>query len=54
MAEVVLFPENWDYHDSSRLTTPSFDHSRGNLPLERDEWSVGGRRPTVDHTVNRD
>ncbi|KAH3709191.1 hypothetical protein DPMN_068653 [Dreissena polymorpha] len=47
------FPKNSDYHDCSRLTTPSCDHSRGNLLLERDEWSVGGRRASVDHTVNR-
>ena len=53
MAEVVIFPKNRDYHDRSRLTTPSCDHSRGNLLLERDEWSVGGRRASVDHTVAR-
>ncbi|KAH3770138.1 hypothetical protein DPMN_171421 [Dreissena polymorpha] len=47
------FPTNSDYHDRSRLTTPSYDHSRGNLLLERDEWSDGGRRASVDHTVNR-
>ncbi|KAH3738454.1 hypothetical protein DPMN_045088 [Dreissena polymorpha] len=47
------FPKNSDYHDCSRLTTPSCDHSRGNLLLERDEWSVGDRRASVDHTVNR-
>ncbi|KAH3733885.1 hypothetical protein DPMN_040324 [Dreissena polymorpha] len=47
------FPKNSDYHDRSRLTTPSCNHSRGNLLLERDEWSVGGRRASVDHTVNR-
>ncbi|KAH3826639.1 hypothetical protein DPMN_128548 [Dreissena polymorpha] len=46
------FPNNSDYHDLSRLTTPSCDHSRGNLLLERDEWSVGGRRASVDHTFN--
>ncbi|KAH3857637.1 hypothetical protein DPMN_100248 [Dreissena polymorpha] len=45
--------KNSDYHDRSRLTTPSWDHSRGYLLLERDEWSVGGRRASVDHTVNR-
>ncbi|KAH3891863.1 hypothetical protein DPMN_015973 [Dreissena polymorpha] len=37
----------------SRLTTSSCDHSRGNLLLECDERSVGGRRASVDHTVNR-
>ncbi|KAH3817384.1 hypothetical protein DPMN_118918 [Dreissena polymorpha] len=47
------FPKNSDFHDRSRLTTPSCDHSRGNLLLERGEWSVGGRRALVDHTVNR-
>ncbi|KAH3849000.1 hypothetical protein DPMN_091385 [Dreissena polymorpha] len=47
------FPKNSDYHDRGRLTTPSCDHSRGNLLLERDEWSVCGRRASVDHTVNR-
>ncbi|KAH3776419.1 hypothetical protein DPMN_177844 [Dreissena polymorpha] len=49
------FPNDFpsDYHDRSRLTTPSCDHSRGNLLLARDEWSVGGRRASVDHTVNR-
>ncbi|KAH3692345.1 hypothetical protein DPMN_194795 [Dreissena polymorpha] len=45
-----IFPKNSDYHDRSRLTTPSCDHSPGNLLLERDEWSVGGRRASVDHT----
>ncbi|KAH3885308.1 hypothetical protein DPMN_009301 [Dreissena polymorpha] len=47
------FHNNSDYHDRSRLTTPSCDHSCGNLLLERDERSVGGRRASVDHTVNR-
>ncbi|KAH3851593.1 hypothetical protein DPMN_094075 [Dreissena polymorpha] len=47
------FHKNSDYHDRSQLTTQSCDHSRGNLLLERDEWSVGGRRASVDHTVNR-
>ncbi|KAH3824619.1 hypothetical protein DPMN_126456 [Dreissena polymorpha] len=46
-------PKNSDYQDRSRLTTPSYDHSRGNLLLDRDEWSVGGRLASVDHTVNR-
>ncbi|KAH3886575.1 hypothetical protein DPMN_010586 [Dreissena polymorpha] len=49
----AYFHKNSDYHDRSRLTTPSCDHSRGNLLLERDERSVGGRRASVDHTVNR-
>ncbi|KAH3728480.1 hypothetical protein DPMN_054437 [Dreissena polymorpha] len=47
------FPKNSDYHDRSRLTTPSCDHNRDNFLLERDEWSVGGRRASVHHTVNR-
>ncbi|KAH3885303.1 hypothetical protein DPMN_009296 [Dreissena polymorpha] len=47
------FPKNSDYHDRSRLTTPSCDRTRGNFLLECDEWSVGGRRASVDHTVNR-
>ncbi|KAH3698429.1 hypothetical protein DPMN_055164 [Dreissena polymorpha] len=47
------FPKNSDYHDRNRLTTPSCDHCRGNLLIERDEWLVGGRRASVDHTVNR-
>ncbi|KAH3700803.1 hypothetical protein DPMN_075783 [Dreissena polymorpha] len=47
------FHKKRDYHDRSRLTTPSCDHSRGNLLLECDERSVGGRRASVDHTVNR-
>ncbi|KAH3690552.1 hypothetical protein DPMN_191223 [Dreissena polymorpha] len=47
------FPKKSDYHDRSRLTTSSWDHSLGNLLLERDEWSVDGRRASVDHTVNR-
>ncbi|KAH3691322.1 hypothetical protein DPMN_192373 [Dreissena polymorpha] len=47
------FPINSDYHDRSRLTTSSCNHSLDNLLFERDEWSVGGRRASVDHTVNR-
>ncbi|KAH3738449.1 hypothetical protein DPMN_045083 [Dreissena polymorpha] len=47
------FPKNSDVHDRSRLTTPSCAHCRGNLLLERGEWSVGGRRASIDHTVNR-
>ncbi|KAH3856211.1 hypothetical protein DPMN_098794 [Dreissena polymorpha] len=47
------FSKYTDYHDRSRLTTPSYDHSLGNLLLERDEWSVSGLRASVDHTVNR-
>ncbi|KAH3752281.1 hypothetical protein DPMN_186897 [Dreissena polymorpha] len=45
--------KNSDYYDRSRLTTTSCDHSRGNSLLERNEWSVGGLRSSVDHTVNR-
>ncbi|KAH3826421.1 hypothetical protein DPMN_128326 [Dreissena polymorpha] len=47
------FHKNSDYYDRSRLITPSCDHSRGNLLLERDERSVGCRRASVYHTVNR-
>ncbi|KAH3821739.1 hypothetical protein DPMN_123506 [Dreissena polymorpha] len=45
------FPKNSDYHDCSRLATPSCYHSCGNFLLERDEWSVGCRRASGDHTV---
>ncbi|KAH3704714.1 hypothetical protein DPMN_079776 [Dreissena polymorpha] len=44
------FPKNSDYHDRSRLTTPSCDHRRGNLLIERDNRSVCSRRASVDHT----
>ncbi|KAH3893510.1 hypothetical protein DPMN_017657 [Dreissena polymorpha] len=47
------FPKNSDYHDRSRLTTLSWDNSRGNLLFELGEWSVGGLRASVNHTVNR-
>lgn len=50
---VVISLKNSGYHERSRLATPSCDHSRDNLLLECDEWSVGGRRSLVDHTVTR-
>ncbi|KAH3835796.1 hypothetical protein DPMN_109160 [Dreissena polymorpha] len=45
------FPKNSDYHDRSRLTTPSCDRSRGNLLLERDEWFNGERRSSVERAL---